>query len=156
MKFPAPSLPHCMPLSSLDFTLSPMPNNNLIPKKDLIMGCKKVEFKSPQRLSQSASIFALTATESVSQLVPWELSFILFKGYFPSITGTKILPLPISCTHCPKCVFWSISMSTKLWIHLCPASKMMCSMEQGLWPWGRDSSKHPGILVSQSDLFPSF
>ena len=60
------------------------------------MGCKKVEFKSPQRLSQSASIFAVTSTESVSQLVPWELSFILFKGYFPSITGTKILPLPIS------------------------------------------------------------
>lgn len=77
VRFPAPSLPHCMPISSLHSTLSPMPNNNLIPKKQLIMGCKKVEFKSPQRLSQSASIFPLTSTEIASQFVPWELSFSL-------------------------------------------------------------------------------
>lgn len=151
MKFPAPSLPHCMPLSSLDFTLFPMPNNNLIPKKDLIIGCKKVAKVKPKCLN-----FPSHFNWKCFSACPMGVLIHSLKGYFPSITGTKILPLPISCIHCPKCVFWSISMNTKLWIHLCPASKMMCSMEQGLWPWGRDSSKHPGILVSQSDLFPSF
>lgn len=139
-------------LFPLDFTLSPMPNNNLIPKKDLIMGCKKVVFKSPQRLSQSASIFPLTSTESA---LPWELSFILFKGYFPSITGTKILPLPISCSHCPKCILVYIHEYQAL-IHLC-----LCFQNDVLYGTGTLVSGEETFQTSRDsciseDLLPSF
>ena len=57
VKFPVPSLPHCMPISSLHFTLSPMPNNNLIPKKQLIMGCKKLCLKVPKGQAKVPQFF---------------------------------------------------------------------------------------------------